>query len=237
MTVSLSMSELWALTRLQGSSRCQCSLKLDGSVQAEQWQNFLMRKMHHENHQPPLSLGVGRSVSPHSLRCFPNPACHSLWGCSLPAPPAGCSQTSSDHRTQPCARSGLLPPSPTPLHEYEHELHSILPQVSVTASCRADLEALTSLTSCTLSQTHTHTHSVFLQPPGFSLHRELLHSPTGSSGGSSSSTVPPCSSGRSRSSLPSAASAWCPGPDAGSPLQHRSQGHPQLLSGIPGQYV
>lgn len=109
----------------------------------------------------------------------------------------------------------------------------------MTASCRADFEAPTSLTSCIfVTHTHTHTHSVFLQPPSFSLHSELLHSPTRSSGSSSSRTVPPCSSGRrSRSSLPCAASARCPGPDAGPPLQHRSQGHPQLLSGIPGQYV
>ena len=77
-----------------------------------------------------IRVSFCRSFSPHCLRRLPHPACHPLWGCSLPAPPAGSSQTSSDHHTQPCSRSGLLPPSPTPVHEYEHELHSLLPQVS-----------------------------------------------------------------------------------------------------------
>lgn len=77
-----------------------------------------------------ICVSFCRSFSPHCLRRLPHPACHPLWGCSLPAPPAGSSQTSSDHHTQPCSRSGLLPPSPTPVHEYEHELHGLLPQVS-----------------------------------------------------------------------------------------------------------
>lgn len=71
-----------------------------------------------------------RSISPHSLRRLPHPAFHALWGCPLPAPPAGCPQTPSDRRTQPSSRSGLLPPSATHVHEYEHELHRLLSQVS-----------------------------------------------------------------------------------------------------------
>lgn len=81
-----------------------------------------------------LCVSFCRSVSTHSLRCLPHPAGHPLRGCSLPAPPAGCSQTSSVHRTQPCSHSGLLPPSPTALHEYEHELHSLLSQVSASSA-------------------------------------------------------------------------------------------------------
>lgn len=71
-----------------------------------------------------------RSVPPHSLRRLPDFPRYSLGGSFLPAPPAGRSQASSDHRSQPCSHAGLLPPSATSLHEHEHELHCLLPQVS-----------------------------------------------------------------------------------------------------------
>lgn len=79
-------------------------------------------------------VSVSRPVPPHGLRRLPHPACHSLRGCALPAPTAGCSQTSSDHRAQPRSHSGLLPPSPPPVHEYEHELHRVLPQVGASSA-------------------------------------------------------------------------------------------------------
>ncbi|CAG02342.1 unnamed protein product, partial [Tetraodon nigroviridis] len=71
---------------------------------------------------------------PHCLRGFPHPARPSVRGSSVPAPPAGGSQTSPDDGAQPGSRPGLLPHPPPPLHEHEHELHSVLPQVSASSA-------------------------------------------------------------------------------------------------------
>lgn len=83
---------------------------------------------------PPISplpcLTVRRPVPAHRLHCLPHDARHPLWRCPLPAPPAGCPPTSTDRSAQPRPRSGLLPSSPPPVHEHEHELHGLLPQVS-----------------------------------------------------------------------------------------------------------
>lgn len=75
--------------------------------------------------------------------------------------------------------------------------------------------------------------SSVLQPPSVSLHSWLLCSPTRSHGSSCRSSAPPCC----RRRVLSAASARCPGEDAGSALQHRGQRHPQLLPGVPGENV
>uniref|UniRef100_A0A3Q3JF00 RRM domain-containing protein n=1 Tax=Monopterus albus TaxID=43700 RepID=A0A3Q3JF00_MONAL len=136
---------------------------------------------------------------PCKLPCLSPPTAYT----AFPTLPAGLSevalyqpplsQPAADHRTQPSSHSGLLCPSATPVYEYEHELHSVLPQ-----------------------------------SPCFSLHRWLLRSSTRSHG----SSCCPATSWCSRR-LNYAGPAWCPGQDAGSALQYWSQGHPQLLPGIP----
>lgn len=90
------------------------------------------------------------------------------------------------------------------------------------------------------SITDTPSFSLSLQSPSLSIHSGLLCCPARSHGGSDGGSVPPCGCGGSSScsgggGLPSAAPARRSGPDAGSPLQHRGQGHPELLPGIPGQ--
>lgn len=237
----------------------------------------------------PVSLCVCRSVPPHRLRRLPHAARHPLRGCPLPAPPAGCPQTSSGRRAQRPARSGLLPSSPAPVHEHEHELHGLLPQVSASSRlyilvvCSVynvlaalsfpsmlllrtsasqikflNLESAANMSSRrppppqppfflnSLHMYHTAAVSLSLppslQPPGLSIHSGLLCSSTRSHGGGGGGPVSPRSGGGGRSSgggggLPRAAPARRPGPDAGPPLQHRGQGHPQLLPGIPGQYA
>ncbi|KAK5935046.1 hypothetical protein CgunFtcFv8_020444 [Champsocephalus gunnari] len=81
--------------------------------------------------------------------------------------------------------------------------------------------------------THVHEHEhelhgVLPQPPSVPLHNELLCSATWIDGSSGRSPAPPCSLRLLR-----AAAAWSPDEDAGPALQHRGQGHPQLLPGIP----
>lgn len=69
------------------------------------------------------------------------------------------------------------------------------------------------------------------QPPSVALHSWLLRSPTRSHGSSRcSSAAPSC-----RCGVLGAASARCPGEDAGAALQHGGQRHPRLLPRLSGE--